>query len=156
KPTNREKKAARQPKLTLSPSASLRPPDLDEIPKEEEAQNHAICTQHVFVTGDAFNHLDATPPVIVRPQLRVILNEENGNRDDNVGRPLHQGSQRFCRVGLCKDDERHNRNTKAFDPSLGRNKRIVRPNNRNETIRKESDYPALLPNNFRKTNLSPK
>ena len=40
--------------------------------------------------GDAGDHLHASPLVILRSQVRIVFDEENGNRDDHIGASLHQ------------------------------------------------------------------
>ena len=148
KPKDTEREPGDQPKFVSSPSAPLSWPGLQQIPKEKETQDETICTQRVFASGDAFVHLRASPFVVIHSPLGIIFDEENGNRDDHIGAPLHQARQRFFGIRFRKDDERHDRMTKNFDPPFESYEWKIRPGDGNETVEQKSDEPAIVPNNF--------
>src|SRR5438874_7785212 len=142
-----------QPKLVSSPSVPFGSPGLQQMPKEKETQDQTIGTQRVFADGDALDYLHATPLVVTHSHLRVVSDPENGNRDDHIGASLHQPSQRFFGIRFRKDDKRHDRMTKNFDPPLESHEGKIRPGDGNETVEQKSDEPTIVPNDFRKTDL---
>ena len=81
-------------------------------------------------------------------QLRIVFDPENGNGDDYVGASLHQPCQRFFGIRFRKDDQRHDRMTKNFDPPLESHEWKIRPGNGNETVEQKNDEPAVVQNNF--------
>jgi hypothetical protein len=143
--TNRE--AGDQPKLVSSLSVPFGSPGLQQIPKEKETQDQKICTQHVFVYGDAPVYYRA-PLAGTASQLGIVSEPENGNRDDHIRASLHQPYQRFFEIRFRKDDKRHDRMTKNFDPPLESYEGKIRPGDGNETVEKKSDDPTVVPNNF--------
>src|SRR5437588_848347 len=118
------------------------------MPEEKETQDQTVCTQHVFVPGDTVDHLTASPWIIITPQFRIVFDEENGNRDEHIGASLHQSFYRFLRIRFRKDDQRHDRMTKNFDPPLESHEGKIGPGDGNETVEKERDEPTILRNNF--------
>ena len=81
-------------------------------------------------------------------QLRIVFDPENGNRDDDIGASLHQPCQRFFEIGFRKDDQRHDRLTKDFDPPLESHEGNIGPGDGNETVEQKSDKPTVVPDNF--------
>src|SRR6266404_8493524 len=118
------------------------------MPEEKETQDQTISTQHVFARGDTCAHSHACPFVVASSQLRIVFDEENGNRDNHIGASLHQPYQRFFEIRLRKDDKRHDRMTKNFDPPLESHEGKIRPGDGNKTVEQKSDEPTIVPNNF--------
>jgi hypothetical protein len=106
---------------------------LQQIPKEKETQDQTVCTQHVFMYGDAFVH-HLAPRTGTPSQLRIVFDPENGNWHDHIGASLHQTYQPFFGIRFRKDNQRHDWMTKDFGPPLERNKRKIRPGDGNETV----------------------
>jgi hypothetical protein len=148
KPPDTDQKPDDQPKLVASLKASLTVPGSQHIPKEKETQDQTISTQQVLVYGDAGAHLDASPLVILRSQVRIIFYEEDGNRDNHIGAPFHQTYQPFLGIRFGKDDEHHYRVPKNFDPSLKSHEGKIRPGDGNKTVEQKSDEPTIVKNNF--------
>ena len=76
----------------------------------------------------------ARPLVEASTQLGIVLDKQNGDRNDHVGTSFHQSFYRFLRVRFRQDDQRHDRMTKNLDPPLESHERKIRPNNGNETV----------------------
>jgi len=148
KPTDTDQESDDQPKLVTPLKASLSVPGSQQIPKEKETQDQTILTEPVFVCGDSGAHLHASPLVILRSQVRIVFDEQNGNRDDHIGAPFHQTYQRFLGIRFGKDDEHHDRVPKNFDPSLKGHERKIRPGDGNKTVQQKSDEPTVVKNNF--------
>src|SRR5437868_5775494 len=85
KPPDTDQKPGDQQKLVSSPSVTLSLPGLQQMPKEKETQNQQVFTEQVFAGGDANVLWQATPRVVSHSQLNIVLDEENGNRDDHIG-----------------------------------------------------------------------
>src|SRR5205807_5128178 len=122
-------------------------PGLQQIPKEKVTQDQAICTQHIFVSGDTSVHNRA--PLVETPSpFRIVFNEQNGNRDDYISTPFQQCFNRLVRIRLRKDDQRHDRMTENFDPPLESHQGKIRPCYGDETVEQENDKPAIILNNL--------
>ena len=80
--------------------------------------------------------------------MRIVPDEENGNRDDHVGTSLHQPYQRFFENWFAKDDERHDRMTKNLGPPFESDEWKIGPGDGNETVEKKSYEPTVVQNNF--------
>ena len=104
------------------------------MPKEKETQDQTICTQQVLAYRDAVVGRQAAPLLEGSTPLRIVFDEENGNRDDHIGASLHQACQRFFEIRFRKNDQRHDRMIKNFGHPFECNERIIGPNDGNETV----------------------
>src|SRR5437016_13709668 len=82
KPPDTDQEPGDQAKLVSSQGAPLERPGLQQIPKEKITQDQTICPQQVFVCGDTGARCLA-PRSEAPSQLRIIVDETNGNGDND-------------------------------------------------------------------------
>ena len=117
--------------------------------KKKKPRIRQIGTQTCFYLS-AMPVLNASPVhgSKPRPHCGIVLDKQNGDRNDDVGASFHQSCYRFLRVRFRQDDQRHDRMTENLDPPLESYEGKIGPGNGNETIKQKSDEPAVVPNNF--------
>ena len=123
------------------------------MPEEKETQDQAVGAQRVLVCGDTYVNSRARPEIESSAQFRIVFDEQNRDRNDNVGTSFHQSGQRLFRVGFRQDDKSHDGMTKHLDPSLESHERKVGPKDGKKTINEKDREPLIVPNNFRELNV---
>src|SRR5439155_6968488 len=104
--------------------------------------------------GDTCVERFSRPRVEAAAPLGIVIDKQNGDRNDYIGTSFDQSCYRFIRVRFRKDDQRHDRMTENFDPPLESDEGKIGPGNGNETVEQKSDEPTVVVNDFGKTDLS--